>query len=111
FLSTSDAQLAEKQLLAARTLVIPPVFFDPLAKDTTRANSPFVDSPFIEAAFLGNYHWWPNARGLQWFLTQVFPSVPGRVRLHLFGLGMERIGSDDPHIVVHGQFPHLDDVW
>ena len=64
----------------------------------------------LRLGFLGNLEWWPNRRGLQWFLDDIFPHLKSDVELHLYGQGSLAL-SVDQRIHGHGFVPDLTEVW
>jgi hypothetical protein len=107
FLSADDAAHPRGGGLAGRVIVIPPVFPDPPISGKARPRNP----ERIALGFLGNMNWWPNRRGLSWFLKEVFPHLSARVQLHLFGDGTRSAGADDARIIGHGRATDFSDVW
>jgi hypothetical protein len=105
FLSSFDAAHPRGGALAARSLVTPPLFSDPPAPRPRQGPGP------IQVGFLGHMGWWPNRRGLSWFLSRVFPHVGSGVRLHLFGEGTQRYAGDDARVSCHGPVGDLAEVW
>lgn len=105
FLSSFDASHPRAGRFATRTLVTPPLFFDPPASRPPRRAGP------LQIGFLGNMAWWPNHRGLSWFLSQVFPHLGQGVHLHLFGEGTPRYARDDDRVSGHGPMGDLTQVW
>ena len=84
----------------------PPIFSDPVAPRPPRTAGP------LRVGFLGHMAWWPNQRGLEWFLSKVFPHIRAGVHLHLFGEGTEHLATGaDPRVSRHGPVADLAEVW
>ncbi len=105
FLSSLDAAHPRAGALATRKLVTPPLFTDPPCTERPRGTGP------LEIGFLGNMAWWPNRRGLTWFLSDVFPHVDRHARLHLFGEGTQRYARGNARVSRHGPVDDLAEVW
>jgi glycosyltransferase involved in cell wall biosynthesis len=105
FLSSFDASHPLAGALASRVLVTPPLFCDPPAK------RPRIRAGMVEIGFVGNMDWWPNCRGLSWFLSNVFPHVGPNVHLNLFGEGTERWARGVARVTQHGPVDDLAEVW
>jgi glycosyltransferase involved in cell wall biosynthesis len=105
FLSSFDAAHHRGGALAARVLVTPPLFSDSAAPRRPRTSGP------LRVGFLGHMAWWPNRRGLAWFLSKVFPRVGAGVHLHLFGEGTQHFAMSDDRVSRHGPIDDLADVW
>ena len=105
FLSSFDASHPLAGALASRTLVAPPLFFDPPANRLTPKTG------IIEIGFVGNMAWWPNRQGLSWFLSNVFPHVGPNIHLSLFGQGTERYAPGVGRVTKHGPVDNLAEVW
>lgn len=107
FLSRCEAAYAEARSLAARSIVVPPVFCRPPAE---RISSSRI-SPLLQVGFVGSMFWWPNREGLLWFLRSVFPQVETCLQLHLFGEGTQELASNHPNILKHGAVRDLERAW
>ena len=63
----------------------------------------------IEVGFIGSLDWRPNVEGLQWFLSQIWPTVqalhPDQFRLHIAGRNMpDKIRKQaSPNVIIHGE--------
>ena len=69
------------------------------------------DAP-LRLGMLGNFAWWPNRRGLDWFCKEVWPRLPENVELHLFGgWSIETAGKLGPRITGWGVCETLDEIW
>ena len=64
----------------------------------------------LKLGFLGNLEWWPNRRGLDWFLNEVWPHLAANRELHLYGQG-SRARQDGRRIFGHGFVADLASVW
>ena len=86
------------------------IFTLPLGLDLRRypMNPPSISSK-IEVGFIGSLDWRPNVEGLQWFLSNVWPSAqanhPHQFRLHIAGRNMpDKIRKQaSPNIIIHGE--------
>ena len=106
FVSSADAETAERLCPGLNALVVPPVFDYP----PRRRALPPEDPATLEIGFLANFDWWPNRHGLSWFLDRVFPAIADRTRLHVFGSN-SRSAPNRQHIVRHGFVERLEQVW
>jgi polysaccharide biosynthesis protein PslH len=112
FVSTADECFARAQCPGIATMTIPPVFWTPFSRRPCPAEKlGCAKSTDINIGLLANFHWWPNQRGLAWFLRDVFPNVPSHLRLHLFGCGSESMARAHPRTVPHGFVGDLSEVW
>ena len=104
-LSADDAAYVEQRCAGLHTLVLPPAFsYNPHPrKPPPRANE------ILDIGFVGNFAWWPNQQGLDWFLKRVFAHLDGHVRLHLFGEQSDN-GARPDGVVAHGYVPDLGEV-
>ncbi|MDA1314651.1 MAG: glycosyltransferase [Acidobacteria bacterium] len=104
-LSAEDAVYVERHCGGLQTLVLPPAFgYNPHPR-----RPPAGDSEPLEIGFVGNFGWWPNQQGLDWFLKRVFAHLDGGVRLHLFGEQSDK-GALPDGVVAHGYVPDLGEV-
>jgi glycosyltransferase involved in cell wall biosynthesis len=104
FLSARDAERARRECPNINTIVIPPLFdYPPHVPSRTPGSQ-------LDLGMLANFRWWPNRQGLDWFLTEVFPHIPGTARLHLFGEYSQQV-TRHPRVVGHGFVPRIEDVW
>lgn len=106
FLSRSEAAQAAVQCPEIRSITIPPVFDS--GRSAERARIP---GPALELGMVGDFEWWPNRHGLQWFTQQVLPAVQSPVRLHLFGRAPGSLEGADKRIVRHGPVDDLGEAW
>lgn len=105
FLSSYDASHPRAGALATRALVVPPIFSDPPCA------RPQLASGRLEIGFLGHMGWWPNRRGLSWFLSDVFPHLGPEIHLHLFGPRTERHARGNSRVSRHGAVNDVAEVW
>jgi hypothetical protein len=97
FLSHADAEYARHYCPDAGCAIIPPLFdYEPDFAGMPRANRE------LQIGYMGNFNWWPNRQGLEWFATRVLPFVQTPVRLNLFGAGSDHAWSGDARISGHG---------
>jgi polysaccharide biosynthesis protein PslH len=59
--------------------------------------------------FLGAFDWSPNAEGMQWFLSEVFPKVQQPAILHIAGKNLRCSDFSDEHVVCHGEIASASD--
>lgn len=113
FLSTADEIYARAHCPGVQTMTVPPVFWDPPFRRSCPAGTPGgpAESTVINIGLLANFDWWPNQRGLAWFLRDVFPNVPSNLKLHLFGYGSDSAAPTHPQIAAHGFVDDLSEVW
>jgi hypothetical protein len=105
-LSAEDASYAEQRCGGLNTLVLPPAFgYAPYPR-----RPPPRDSEPLQVGFLGNFGWWPNQQGLQWFLNKIYPHLKGRLELHLFGERGRNLARHDG-VTAHGYIPDLGEVF
>ena len=62
-----------------------------------------VASPACDVALLGSWSWRANARGLEWFMTDVVPRLPEDVRVEVAGAGADWLRDADQRVVVRGR--------
>lgn len=106
FLSSQDAEFAQRECPHIKTLVVPPLFdYQPPERLHTK------DPSGMQIGFLANFGWWPNREGLRWFLKGVFPYTDTDTRLHLFGEKSCDLAPHHPRIVHHGFLSKTQDVW
>ena len=106
FVSSQDAEFAQRECPHIRALVVPPLFdYQPLERLRTK------DPSGMQIGFLANFGWWPNREGLRWFLKEVFPSTDTDTRLHLFGEQSRDMAPHHPRIVHHGFLSKAQDIW
>lgn len=107
FLSSRDAVSAQQQGRSLNMLTVPPLFEARSRLDRrVRRAMPGL----VEAGMLANFGWWPNQQALAWFLTAIMPRLNQGVRIHLFGIGSERV-ADHPRLVRHGRVTDIEQVW
>ncbi len=105
-LSAEDSAYAEQRRGGLNTLVLPPAFgYAPYPR-----RPPPQDSEPLQVGFLGNFGWWPNRQGLEWFLKQIYPHLKGRLQLHLFGERGRNLARHDG-VTAHGYIPDLGEVF
>ncbi len=106
FLSHQESRYAGRLCGGLRSTTIPPVFdYEPGRRPGRKPG------PVLEIGYLGNFRWWPNQLGLQWFTNEVLPYVKSPIRLNLFGNGSGRRWRDDRRVVGHGLVDGLERVW
>jgi glycosyltransferase involved in cell wall biosynthesis len=106
--SDEDAARLREGKPGLPVLSVPPVFAGPRHEAPERRRP---DRDGLDLGLFGNWEWWPNRAGLDWFLREVLPGVPPDVRLHVFGHGSERVATGDARVRRHGFVPRLDDVF
>lgn len=107
FLSSRDADFAQRRFPHMNQLLVPPLFeYQPVERSRTRTAG-----GRTEIGFLANFGWWPNRDGLHWFLKRVFPYTGEDTRLHLFGEQSHKAASSHPRIVKHGFFADVREIW
>lgn len=89
------------------SLQVPPLFAYPRFAREPRESPPDT----LQIGFLGNFEWWPNQKGLDWFVRRVLPFTGEAVHLHVFGRDAERFAPDHPRLHAHGFVPDLGEVW
>ena len=62
-----------------------------------------VATPTCDIALLGSWSWRANARGLEWFTTDVVPQLPRDVRVEVAGAGADWLRDADQRLVVRGR--------
>ena len=106
FLSRTDAEFSRPHCPDARFTTIPPLFeYKP---NFTRKPG---TNPELRIVYMGNFRWWPNRQGLQWFATQVLPHVTSPIRLNLFGTGSDRAWPADARVSGHGVVEDINRIW
>lgn len=105
FLSSEDEAYARAACPGLNTVVLGPSFdYSPHKRVRRRP------SETLNVGILGNFHWWPNREGLEWFFDRILPQCSS-VALHLFGLGGLSVRPACPQVIAHGQVDELDGVW
>jgi glycosyltransferase involved in cell wall biosynthesis len=105
-LSNDDAQLMLNNYPDLNLLTVYPLFdYEPTQENRTNNLNETID-----IGFMGNFTWWPNRHGLNWFLENVFPHTKEHIKLHLFGEESQDLTSSSPRIVNHGFVPNIQDV-
>lgn len=106
FLSSQDAEFAQRECPHIKSLVVPPLFdYRPLKRLRTK------NPGGLQIGLLANFGWWPNREGLRWFLKEVFPYTDADMRLHLFGEQSRDVAPHNPRIVHHGFVSKTQDIW
>jgi glycosyltransferase involved in cell wall biosynthesis len=106
FLSHADADLCRADCPDARFTTIPPLF-DYRPNFIRRRGT----GSELRIGYVGNFNWWPNRQGLEWFASQVLPQVTTPVRLHLFGAGSDHAWPGDIRVSGHGVVEDLNRMW
>jgi hypothetical protein len=106
FLSQDDAGYVQGLCEGLRSAIAPPVFdYEPTIRQ------PRKPGPTLQIGLLGNFGWWPNRLGLQWFAHEVLPHVKSPVRLNLFGRPAGRGWRGDSRVLEHGMIDGIRQVW
>ena len=96
FLSYADRRAALELLPALNAVVIPPSFgYDPAERRQWSGGR-------IALGMFADFEWWPNRISLDWFLSEIWPSVSGHCDLHLMGHGSDIVARGVPGITRHG---------
>jgi glycosyltransferase involved in cell wall biosynthesis len=105
FLSSEEAAYTRAVCPDLRYTVMPPLFdYAPCRQPRRKA------SETLEIGFVGNFRWWPNQLGLNWFANQVLPHVNAPIRVNLFGRS-DGLWRGDPRVVEQGIFESVDQIW
>jgi glycosyltransferase involved in cell wall biosynthesis len=105
FLSTEEAAHASRICPDLRYTVMPPLFdYAPCRQPRRKATET------LEIGFVGNFRWWPNQLGLNWFANQVLPHVTVPIRVNLFG-GSDGLWQGDSRVVEQGVFESVEEIW
>ena len=105
FLSSGDAARAARAVPGLEGIVVPPVFGDGAPPRPARRVG-----ERLELLLVANLDWWPNRQALEWLRGNVLPAVGDRARLHLVGLGAEKVERANGRIVRHGHVRSLERV-
>ena len=108
FLSHDDALFANRICRDLRYTVVPPMF--DYAPPADRAPGPD-PGPGLRIGYVGNFGWWPNRQGLQWFASRVLPHLSPAIRVNLFGSGSDRVWRGDSRVVGYGVVEEMDRIW
>ena len=96
FLSTEDLAAVRNAIGEIDAVVIPPSFdYAPLPRSRQVGDR-------LSLGMFADFKWWPNRRGLDWFLARVWPHVAHRCDLHLIGHGSDDAARGVPGITRHG---------
>lgn len=107
FLSSYDARFGSRHCPNLNSLIVPPLFdYEPVRRSPAKSRA-----EHVEVGFMANFGWWPNRRGLRWFLAEVFPHTGEHIRFHLFGEQSHKAALQHRRIVQHGFVPEIRDVW
>lgn len=101
---------------AKKSLVSPPNFFYEPYWNNCSDNFLSRKSNKLKICFLGNISWWPNIKGLDWFIANVFPNISDKCELYLFGKGFEKSETIEKYnsisgIHCKGFVENLNSVW
>jgi len=107
FLSSEDQAYIRSECPDISSIHVPPVFSEPPGRKRVRR----VESSELHVGMMANFDWWPNREGINWFLRDVFPSVPSAIVLHLFGLGSREVAGSRERVVGHGYVESPGEVW
>lgn len=58
--------------------------------------------PTCDVALIGSWSWRANARGLEWFSTEVVPHLPRDIRVEVAGGGADWLRGRHPNVAVRG---------
>ena len=96
FLSAEDLDAVRDAIGEINAVVIPPSFdYEPIARTRNRTGR-------LRLGMFADFTWWPNQRGLAWFISDVWPRVAASCELHLIGHGSSTAASGVPGITRHG---------
>ena len=105
FLSEEDRSVAVNACPGIASRVIPPVFdYEPASREVKIRDR-------IRIGMFADFTWWPNKLSLDWFMTEVWPSVTSNVELHLIGYGSEDAARGEGRTVSHGIVRHARDAF
>lgn len=66
----------------------------------------------LRLGFIGKMGWWPNRRGIEWFLREVLPRLPkGTMELELIGPGSQAFAGQHPALNAKGFVEDLSEIW
>jgi glycosyltransferase involved in cell wall biosynthesis len=103
-ISADDACTLREAVSGLDVLVIPPTFsYEPARRDGK------VHQP-LRFGMLGNFEWWPNREGYNWFIDKVWSRARDCGELHVFGAQSQTL-SEAPNVIRHGYADKLSDVW
>lgn len=106
-ISTEDAAWIRANVPKSAPLAIPPIFQGPLPQHSR----PRPARP-LRLAYVAKLSWWPNRRGLDWFVDAVLDHLPpGSVELNVYGPGSEHLQGRHSALTGHGFIDDLDAVW
>jgi hypothetical protein len=106
FLSQADAEFSRPLCPEALFTTIPPLF-DYKPNFVRKAGT----GPELRIGYMGNFKWWPNRLGLEWFAARVLPHVTVPVRLNLFGPGSDHAWPGDIRVAGHGVVEDMNRMW
>ena len=96
FLSEEDKQAAVDVCPGIVAVVVPPIFdYEPASRDRSATGR-------LSLGMFADFTWWPNRVSLEWFLSQIWPSISDNVELHLMGYGSQRVGTGVERVTSHG---------
>ena len=96
FLSEADRRAALELLPALNAIVIPPSFgYEPAQRRKSSGGR-------MALGMFADFEWWPNRISLDWFLTEIWPSVSSHCDLHLMGHGSGSVARGLSGITRHG---------
>lgn len=105
FLAADECEQALRDWPELRAIVLPPVFgYEPAAPLG-------YDGGEVRLGLLANLGWWPNRKGLEWFLREVWPGAPESVRLDLYGPGSQEAAGSHARVTGHGVVEDVGEVW
>lgn len=91
--------------VARPAVFVPPLFEPGPPRRAQRRPGP------LRLGFVGKLTWWPNRLGLEWLLSQVWPTASSEIELHLWGIGSEDFNAPGKRVFGHGFVPDLDETW
>jgi hypothetical protein len=78
-----------------------PIALGPAADLASRPSSAF------DVGLLGTWSWYPNKKGLQWFLDEIYPRLPRNLSIHIAGEGASHLVRGHPGVTYRG---HVQDA-
>ncbi len=61
--------------------------------------------PTFDIGLIGSWTWRPNALGLEWFMDEVLPRLPDRLRIDVAGRGADWVRTRHPGVNLRGPVP------